>query len=89
MFRGTGNTEPNPKHLGAGSIIGYEGTEWLLVATSKFSVNMLNMKTFVMDGKDTNVEDIYHISSKEFDSIRDPIALARSDYDYNTAGLKK
>jgi len=98
MFRGSGITEMNEKHVGVGSIIkGGPGERWLFVRTGDKYINVINLSNFTLiSAVSVAVEDVHFISKEEAEAALSPIGEAAlspigytfSDFEFDCKGLK-
>ncbi len=90
MFRGTGNSEMNAKHVGVGSIIkGGPGEHWLIVRTGDHHINVINLSNFTLISAVSKVvEDVHFLSKGEVEEALNPIGYTFSDFEIDCKGLK-
>jgi len=90
MFRGSGITEMNEKHVGVGSIIkGGPGERWLFVRTGDKYINVINLSNFTLiSAVSVAVEDVHFISKGEAEAALSPIGYTFSDFEIDCKGLK-
>ena len=88
MFRGTGNSEMNVKHMGIGSKLNAE-SDLLIVQVEHNTVNLLHMQTFNLVGTETVVEDVHHISQDELRNCISKFGYCFSDFSFDPKGMKR
>jgi len=86
-FRGTGNSKMDNNNVGVGSTLEFEHF-LLIIAVGGNTINILNLTNFQIEGENTVVEDIHHLSTEEIRSCTNKLQLAFSDFTFDSKGLK-